>query len=137
MDIEASAAPQLRQAALGASKPLVREVPLLSAMQDVPEFWQAWQEGNGLGHAPLKDLPADKIRAWKQRYSEWSKAARALEGRAQEACVEPAQMAVTMEAERAAQKSHVANYLKGVGSSWLAQQRAAANAALLADHMHE
>ncbi len=90
-----------------------------------------------MGQAALKDLPAEKIRAQKQRYSEWSKAARALEGLAQEKAVDPVQMAVILEAERVAGSSHVANYLKRLGSSWLAKERAAAITELQTDGLQE
>jgi len=94
----------------------VKSVPHLSTMQDVPEFWQIWQEGNSMEQAALKDLPAEQIRAQKQRYSEWSKAARALEGQAQENGVTPVQMAITLEAARISEGSFVASFLKVLGS---------------------
>ena len=137
VDSEGLVALQQQQAAPAARRPLVKSVPHLSTMQDVPEFWQIWQEGNGMEQAALKDLPAKQIRAQKQRYSEWSKAARALEGQAQEEDVTPVQMAITLEAARISEGSFVASFLKVLGSRWLAKQRAVANAALPADEVQE
>ena len=132
MDSNAAVAHQPQQAAPAPRKPLVRAVPDLCTMQDVPEFWRTWQEGNGMEQAALKDLPAELIRPQKQRYSEWSKAARALEGQAQEMHVTPEQMAVRLDAARMGQGRNVASYVKALGSQWLAKQRAAANAAAAA-----
>ena len=137
VDSQALAAPQQQEAAPAARRSLVRSVPNLSMMQDVPELWLTWQEGNGMEQAALKDLPAEQIRAQKQRYLEWSKAARALEGQAQEAGVTPVQMAITLDAARVSEGSFVASFLKALGSRWLAQQRAAANAELPVDEMQE
>lgn len=137
MDSEASAAHQPQQAAPVARKPLVRAVPDLCTMQDVPEFWQTWQAGNGMEKAALKDLAAELIRPQKQRYSEWSKAARALEGQAQEKGVTSKQMAIILDAARMREGRNVAGFVKALGSKWLAEQRAAANAALQADELQE
>ena len=132
MDSEASAAqqPQPQQTASVARKPLLKKVPELRTMQDVPEFWQTWQVGNGMEQAPLKDLAAELIRPQKQRYLEWSKAARALEHQAEEQHVTPEQMAVTLDAIRVGEGKNVASFMKALGSKWLAEQRAAEDAAL-------
>ena len=63
-----------------------REIPLLKSLTSMQQFWQLWHQGAPLsGIGAVKALPADEKHKVRQRFSEWKKAVKAIEERAQAA----------------------------------------------------
>lgn len=80
---------------------VVRAVPQLKSLRDVQAFWSVWQDGNGVT-GPIKDLTAEEkaVGDVRKRYSEYSRAATAIEQMAQATSKTPEEICQDLDKQR-------------------------------------